>query len=86
MNLINLSLQLNGYAIATAQKQLQELRQQVEHNYAAYTETKKTEILKHHLQNTPFYRNLVNDQYQTWEDLPVLTKPDLQQALENRLS
>ena len=45
MNLINLSLQLNGYAIATAQKQLQELKQQVEHNYADYTETKKTEIL-----------------------------------------
>lgn len=86
MNLINLSLQLNGYAIATAQKKLQELKQQVEHNYAAYTETKKTEILKHHLQNTPFYRNLVGDQCQTWEDLPVLTKQDLQQALKKRLS
>ena len=86
MNLINLSLQLNGYAIATAQKQLQELRQQVEHNYTAYTETKKTEILKHHLQNTPFYKNLVGDQSQTWEDLPVLTKQDLQQALKPRLS
>ena len=83
MNLINLSLQLNGYAIATAQKQLQELRQQVEHNYTAYTETKKTEILKHHLQNTPFYKNLVGDQSQTWEDLPVLTKQDLQQALKS---
>ena len=86
MNLINLSLQLNGYAIATAQKQLQELKQQVEHNYTAYTETKKTEILKHHLHNTPFYRNLVGDQCQTWEDLPVLTKQDLQQALKPRLS
>ena len=86
MNLINLSLQLNGYAIATAQKQLQELKQQVEHDYAAYTETKKTEILKHHLHNTPFYRNLVGDQCQTWEDLPVLTKQDLQQALKPRLS
>ena len=51
VNLINLSLQLNGYAIAAAQKQLQELKQQVEHNYAAYIETKKTEILKHHLKN-----------------------------------
>ena len=86
MNLINLSLQLNGYAIATAQKQLQELKQQVEHNYADYTETKKTEILNHHLQNTPFYRNLVGNQCQTWEDLPVLTKQDLQQALKSRLS
>ncbi|RXG31078.1 phenylacetate--CoA ligase family protein [Leeuwenhoekiella palythoae] len=86
MNLINLSLHLNGYAIATAQKQLQELKQQVEHNYAAYIETKKTEILKHHLKNTPFYKNLVGDQYQTWEDLPVLTKQNLQQALKSRLS
>ena len=86
VNLINLSLQLNSYAIATAQKQLQELKQQVEHNYTSYAETKKTEIVKHHLQNTPFYKNLVGDRSQTWEDLPVITKQDLQQTLKSRLS
>lgn len=86
MNLINLSLHLNGYAIAAAQKQLQELGQLVEHNYIAYAETKKTEIVKHHLQNTPFYKNLVGDCSQTWEDLPVITKQDLQQTLKSRLS
>jgi len=86
VNLINLSLHLNGYAIAAAQKQLQELGQLVEHNYIAYAETKKTEIVKHHLQNTPFYKNLVGDCSQTWEDLPVITKQDLQQTLKSRLS
>ena len=86
MNLINLSLHLNGYAIAAAQKQLQELGQQVEHNYIAYAEARKTEILKYHLKNTPFYRTLVGDRSQTWEDLPVITKQDLQQTLKSRLS
>lgn len=86
MNLTNLSLQLTGYDIAAAKKELVVCQRQIAEDYKGYIEEKKTEILKFHLKNNPFYSDLVGNKTQNWEDLPVLTKRDLQQPLQNRLS
>ncbi len=85
MNLTNLSLSINGYPIAAAKAKLRQLQTELEQDYAGYLESKKTEILEHHLNTNPFYKQLAGE-FQNWESLPVLTKADLQQSLKNRLS
>lgn len=67
-----------------------------ETEYRQFTETKRNEIVAFHLKNNPFYKELVlgkspgpdNNQPATknWDDLPVLTKKDLQKPLAERLS
>lgn len=56
-------------------------------NYNDYIRLKKNGILNFHLKNNSFYQKLVNkENIPNWNDLPVLTKKDFQQPLENRLS
>ena len=86
MNLINLSLQLNGYDIAAAKKELARYEQHITEDYQVYIEEKKTEILAFHLKNNAFYSALVGKKPTNWEELPVLTKTNLQQPLVSRLS
>jgi len=86
VNLTNLSLQLTGYDIATAEKELERYQQRINEDYKGYIEEKKTEILKFHLKYNPFYSDLLGNKTQNWEELPVLNKQDLQQPLKNRLS
>ena len=49
-------------------------------------ENRKQAIVKHHFTNNHFYNSLVTDKTVSWEELPVLTKQNLQQALHKRLS
>tara|TARA_B100001146_G_scaffold225253_1_gene248873 strand:- start:11623 stop:12915 length:1293 start_codon:yes stop_codon:yes gene_type:complete len=85
VNLTNLSLRLSGYPIAAAKSKLQQLQAELERDYSAYAETKKAEILEHHLSKNPFYQDLAG-KFTDWDSLPVLTKSDLQQPLKNRLA
>jgi len=85
VNLTNLSLRLNGYPIAAAKRKLQQLQAEIEQDFSAYTEARKAEILRHHLAENPFYKNLAG-KVTDWNSLPVLTKSDLQQPLKNRLA
>lgn len=58
-----------------------------EEKYEKFIEQKKREIVKFHFDNNSFYRDLVGNKLpEKWEDLPVLTKKNLQQPLEKRLS
>ncbi|SCY32874.1 phenylacetate-CoA ligase [Nonlabens sp. Hel1_33_55] len=43
-------------------------------------------ILKHHFKSKAFYNTHVKDKNATWENLPIITKSDLQQPLHQRLS
>ena len=86
MNLTNLSLRLNGYAIAAAKKKLEHLNKKVALNQEAYSHHMRTEILEFHIKNNLFYRNFVGKKPIEWESLPILTKADLQQPLSKRLS
>lgn len=52
-----------------------------------YILDKRTEIVTHHLQHNPFYKKFAaHANVKDWNSIPVLTKRDLQQPLNNRLS
>ena len=87
MNLFNLSLQLNGFPIkeaAVAYKKIQNLN---DIEFDTYLKTQKEAIVKHHLKHNSFYKSFAkNARIEDWESIPVMTKSDLQQPLNNRLS
>ncbi|KVV13457.1 phenylacetate--CoA ligase family protein [Flavobacterium sp. TAB 87] len=85
--LFDLSLRLNGFPIQEAKAQLKEILKLKEKEYQNFLENKKMEIVHFHLKNNLFYQDLVGvENIPQWEDLPILTKKDLQQPLQNRLS
>ncbi len=87
LKLFDLSLKLNGFPLEKAKEEYAKILAIPEEKYADYVEQKKQEIVNYHFENNSFYRNLVGDKLpQRWEDLPVLTKKDLQRPLEERLS
>ena len=58
-----------------------------EFDYQKFVETKRNEIVQFHLENNTFYKNLVgNKATSDWNNLPLLTKKNLQVPLKNRLS
>ena len=86
-NLFHLSLKLSGFPIAKAQADFEKILQISEADYPDYLETKKREIVEFHLKNNAFYQNLVGKEtFDNWNELPVLTKKDLQKPLKDRLS
>lgn len=86
-NLFHLSLKLSGFPIEKAQADFEKILQISEADYPDYLETKKREIVEFHLKNNVFYQNLVRKEtFDNWNDLPVLTKKDLQKPLKDRLS
>lgn len=87
MKLFDLSLKLAGFPMKEAQKQFTEILNVPENEYEDFIEKKKSEIVQFHLENNSFYRELCkNKDVKNWNDLPVLTKADLQQPLAQRLS
>jgi phenylacetate-CoA ligase len=85
--LFNLSLILNGFDIKKAKKELHQIVSFTEQEHALFLQNKKKEIVQYHLDNNPFYKNLVDDNWdKTWHNLPILNKHNLQQPIENRLS
>ena len=87
LKLFNLSLKLNGFPIKKAQIEFEKILQISEAAYPEYIDTKKREIVEFHLNNNAFYNNLVGSEtFKNWNDLPVLTKKDLQKPLKERLS
>lgn len=87
MNWFSLSLQLNRFPIKKAKNALEEIKAIPEADYADYVERKKKEIVNYHLNYTPFYRNFFgSEKYTGWEEVPVMTKADLQKPLEQRFS
>ncbi len=66
---------------------LDEIDQISESQYQNFIETKKKEIVDYHLTNNNFYKSFIgNNSVKNWEDIPIMTKTDLQQPLEQRLS
>ena len=87
MKLFDLSLKLAGFPIRKAQHYFDEILRIPENEYEEYIDQKKAEIVNFHLKNNSFYRELCKDKNtENWNDLPVLTKADLQQPLARRLS
>lgn len=86
-NLFNFTLKLNGFPIEKAIVELDTILKIPEEQFHEYIEIKKKEIATFHLENNSFYQNLVrSNSFSDWNDLPVLTKKDLQKPLLERLS
>ena len=85
--LFDLTLQINGFPMQEAKAELNKILAIPEESYGHFIEQKKTEIVNFHLNNNPFYRELVGaESYTNWLDLPILNKKNLQKPLKERLS
>ena len=85
--LFDLSLKINGFDIRKAQKEFEQILEVPEKDYQNYIEKKRREIVEYHLQNNSFYQEIVgSSSFEKWEDLPILTKKNLQKPLVQRLS
>ncbi|MBB4800829.1 phenylacetate-CoA ligase [Flavobacterium nitrogenifigens] len=87
IRLFDLSLKLNGFPIKKAKVELDKIVHFSEEEYSLFLENKKKEIVDFHLKNNLFYSELAgNATAENWENLPILTKQNLQKPLEERLS
>jgi len=87
LNLFDLSLVLNGFPIGKAKNALAEIQKKSESEFETYLEQKKEIIVSYHLKHTSFYKSFTkNENRLTWNNLPVMTKRNLQQPLKDRLS
>ncbi len=87
MKLFDLSLKLNGFPIKEARKALRSIQNIDEANFQTYINQKKEEIVNYHLEHNSFYKSFAKNANPTdWNNIPVMTKRDLQQPLNHRLS
>ncbi len=87
MNLFNLSLQLNGFPIKKAKRVLRCIQCQSEVDFVNYVNLAKHDIVTYHIKNNTFYKSFAKHaDPKDWNSIPVMTKRDLQQPLDNRLS
>ena len=85
--IFDLALQINGFPMKEATAELQKIIAFSEKKHQAFVENKKQEIVDFHLQNNSFYQKLVGStNSKNWNELPVLTKQNLQKPLLERLS
>ncbi len=70
-----------------AKAELQKIQAIPEQEFEAFIENKKQEIVEYHLKNNSSYQNLVGKtSFNTWNDLPIMTKAAFQKPLMERLS
>jgi phenylacetate-CoA ligase len=85
--LFDFSLQINGFPMQEAKTELQKIQSIPELEFDAFIENKKQEIVDYHLKNNSSYQNLVGKTtFNTWNDLPIMTKKNFQKPLIERLS
>lgn len=85
--LFDFSLQLNGFRMKEAKALFNSILAIPEAEYQQYVENQRQKIAEYHLQNTLFYQKLADTtEFKNWNELPILTKKDLQQPLAQRLS
>lgn len=85
--LFDFSLQLNGFRMKEAKTLFTSILAIPETEYQQYVENQCQKIAEYHLRNNLFYQKLTGTtEFTSWNDLPILTKKDLQQPLADRLS
>lgn len=87
MNLFDLSLRFNGFPIKEANLTYKAIKNLNDADYEDYFYKKREAIVNYHLQNNSFYKQIApHTDPKDWNSVPIITKFDLQQPLENRLS
>ncbi|MGN6568960.1 MAG: hypothetical protein ACTHJ0_13455 [Flavipsychrobacter sp.] len=87
MSLFELILKSKGFPLQEARKQLTSLQKMSVEEFLGWQEKQKWDIVKFHYNNNSFYRQKIGQHLpDKWEDLPVITKKDLQKPLPELLS
>ena len=87
INLFDISLLLQRYPINKAKKELLFVQNNFANNSISYQKKKKWEIFNHHIANNKAYNKFVGGtKIYCWEDIPVLTKQNIQAPLIERLT
>ena len=87
LNLFQYSLLINGFPIKEALTEFEKIQSVNEIDIQNFITEKKKAIAEFHLQNNQSYRELVGkDTFETWDELPIMTKKDFQKPLHQRLS
>ena len=87
LNLFDTTLKLNGFPIKEAKALLKTIQSKNDAEFSAYIQDKKQEIVAYHLEHNSFYKSFVREvDVSNWNAIPVMTKRNLQQPLEQRLS
>lgn len=90
MNIFLQTLRFKKFPIDEAIKRLREVQSKSEQEFDEFQTSMRWEIFKHHYNNNKNYKAWVDSKSQTpitsWEQIPVLTKKDLQRPVEERLT
>ena len=87
LRIFDLSLIVKGFAINKAKQLLSEIQRKSDKDFETYVSQRKESILQYHRTHNAFYKSKVKDiDLNNWEDIPVMTKKDLQQPLSQLLS
>lgn len=86
-SLFNLALKIQGFPLSKALEELTRIQCSNESDLTERNRNKRWEIYNYHIERNPVYRKFTqNRQITDWQDVPILTKQDLQQPLNTRLS
>ncbi|WP_276133195.1 hypothetical protein [Polluticoccus soli] len=84
MNLFSSILTAQGYPFTKAQAQLRSLQKMQVPEFIEWQQKQAWQVARFHYQNNDFYKAKVGSIFpDRWEDLPVITKKDLQQPLDS---
>ena len=87
MNLFLISLKLKGFPIKKAIDDLKEIKSLQHADFEAWVERKKWEQFDFHKKHNAFYRSyLGSNEIRRWEDIPIITKAELQRPLKQLIS
>ncbi len=87
MNLFDFTLRFKGFPIHKAKLLLQTIQMKSDAEFKGYVEQKKKDIVYYHLKHNSFYKSFASEANPLlWNSIPIMTKRDLQQPLEHRLS
>lgn len=87
MNRFKKVLQLKGFPIDKAEMELESMMNLAEKDFQRVLEQKRDLILDYHLRHNSTYASLLKSySIKSWEDIPMMTKADLQKPLQQRLS
>lgn len=87
MNLFKWSLQFNGFPMESAIRKLKSIQDIISTDFETHIESKKRDIVNYHLKHNTFYKSFAKSENNVvWDELPVMTKTDLQRPLNDRLS
>ncbi len=87
MNRFERVLELSGFPLRKAKQHLLQIEKELQKDANAYIHKKQQDIFEYHLEHNSFYKSFVNqNDIQSWDDIPIMTKANLQQPLEQRLS